>query len=176
MRRPSLATSTSHMPTVDEATTAAAANAACTPATVTNLSSPSLSVQGPLPVRAAGPPEEAEPELEWLDGAEPNRGDHDRGVINVRAAAQVSECLALRLRTPEAEEAWTAAAEIRSMESPLGVRPSSSSESAMQIQTTTTTQQTSYTHSHSIPRGLGMNTEISQSGFQRPPHHTTQVE
>ena len=51
------------------------------------------------------------------------------------------------------------------------MRPSSSSESAMQIQTTTTTQQTSYTHSHSIPRGLGMNTEISQSGFQRHNHH-----
>ena len=60
-------------------------------------------------MRAAGPPEEAEPELEWLDGFEPHRGDHDRGVINVRAAAQVSECLAPRLRTPEAEEAWTAA-------------------------------------------------------------------
>ena len=56
--------------------------------------------------------------------------------------------------------AYVIYAEIRSMESPLGVRPSSSSESAMQIQTTTTTQQTSYTHSHSIPRGLGMNTEI----------------
>ena len=51
------------------------------------------------------------------------------------------------------------------MESPLGVRPSSSSESAMQIQTTTTTQQTSYTHGHSIPKGLGMNTEISQSAL-----------
>ena len=40
--------------------------------------------------------------------------------------------------------AYVIYAEIRSMESPLGVRPCSSSESAVQIQTTTTTQQTSY--------------------------------
>ena len=53
----------------------------------------------------------------------------------------------------------------------MGVRPSSSSESAMQIQTTTTTQQTSYTHSHSIPRGLGMNTEISWSAPSTYNHH-----
>ena len=45
----------------------------------------------------------------WLNAVEPNRDDHDRGVVHVREAAQVSERLAPRLRTPEAEAAWTAA-------------------------------------------------------------------
>ena len=61
------------------------------------------------PARAAAAAPAAEPELEWLDGFEPNRGDHDRGVVDVRTPAQVSERLAPRLRTPEAEAAWAAA-------------------------------------------------------------------
>ena len=61
------------------------------------------------PARAAAAAPAAEPELEWLGGFEPNRGDHDRGVVDVRTPAQVSERLAPRLRTPEAEAAWAAA-------------------------------------------------------------------
>jgi hypothetical protein len=45
----------------------------------------------------------------WLKDFEPNRDDHDRGVVHVCEAAQVSARLAPRLRTPEAEAAWTAA-------------------------------------------------------------------
>ena len=47
------------------------------------------------------------------------------------------------------------------MESPLGVRPCSFSESALQIQTTTATQQTFYDTRYPIPRGLGVKTSYS---------------
>jgi hypothetical protein len=45
----------------------------------------------------------------WLNDFEPNRDGHDRGVVHVREAAQVPVRLTPRLRTPEAEAAWTAA-------------------------------------------------------------------
>jgi hypothetical protein len=45
----------------------------------------------------------------WLNDFEPSRDDHDRGAVHAHAAAQVSERLAPRLRTSEAEAAWTAA-------------------------------------------------------------------
>ena len=66
----------------------------------------------PAPPRAgssAAAGADSHADYEWLNEFEPGFANGNRGVINLGAAAQVSERLAPRLRTPEANAAWAAA-------------------------------------------------------------------